>query len=106
MKTHRFNERLEDPNNLFLINDFARIREATGLDKDNEPMLRLYRSGPDWFTLQIRTHAPITESGVGKPRNMIADLNLGIEHLELMLEYAKGQLPKPVQKEREKEKVR
>ena len=92
-RQYRYNERREDPNNLILINDFARIQEVSGLEVNNEPMLRFYRVSPDGFNLQIRTYAPTTPSGVGKPRNMIADISLGIPELELLLAYAREQMP-------------
>jgi len=99
VKKYRYNELEEvkddkgEVSQLFFYNDFAKISEVE-LDRENEPMLRFYKSSPEGFTLQIRTFNGIGAklTSKSKPRNMIANVSIGIEELEKMLEYAKAAL--------------
>lgn len=68
----------------------AEIYEAVGLDKPNENIIRIYRSTPTDFTFQIRTHKPITESRKGKPRDMIATVQLTMEEWKEISRYVNG----------------
>jgi hypothetical protein len=72
-----------------LERQYAETKDLTK-DKDIEGKtfgcLRLYRSSPDYFTLQIRSIGKITNSG--KPRRMVSHVNLTWEQLTSMLAYA------------------
>jgi hypothetical protein len=85
-----------DWNNLFLEKKFAEISEIKDVEKNNENVLRVYRShagqtrDKDRFTFQIRTYKGIGNYGKGKPRNMMANIELTIPEMEAILEYMKN----------------
>lgn len=83
---------------VWIDKQFAEIREAKGLKTPNENGIRIYCTQfPDTWTLQIRTHAPITEYGNnGIKRDMIASVTIGIEELEQMLGQMKSYINAPV----------
>lgn len=94
---HKYNELIEQDDQLFFMNDYAQCYEIQGIyDRDtqtynnNDNSLRVYKSSPDGFTLQIRTFKPINEGQNGKPRNMIAHLSIGINDLRKILAYAEA----------------
>ena len=102
MAKHRFNEmrviQSEEPGykgeitELHFINDFAKIQEIKGLEKDNEPMLRVWGGCATGLTLQVRTFAPTTPTlsrKPGKPKNMMATVSIGMKDLEAIMLYAR-----------------
>lgn len=77
---------------LIIKKDCAECYEVKEKETPNDNCLRFWCCQfPNIFKLQIRTHKAINNSyNTGKPRNMIAHVNLSIEELEQMLEYAKN----------------
>jgi len=83
---------------LFINKPYARIYEIeTIYDHQtrehfiNKNIVRIYCSqAPDVFTFQIRTHKPITDTGKGKDRNMIASMSLTITEVEEILKHMKS----------------
>ncbi len=72
--------------------EWARIWEAKNMGQDNENCIRIYMTqSPDVFAFQIRTFKPITErfGRAGKPRNMIAHVDLTLTEMEQILDYMK-----------------
>jgi len=68
---------------IFIDYKSAEIREVKGLAKPNRNGLRVFcRQFPNVWTLQVRTHKPITEYGTGKARNMIAHVDITLEELK------------------------
>lgn len=78
---------------LIIEYEYAECYEVKNLAKNNTNCLRVYCCQfPNTFRFQIRTYKPITEyGGKGKPRNMIAHLNLNIEQVEKILAYMKAE---------------
>jgi len=80
---------------LWFDKQWAENYEVKDLDKDNENILRVYRSGPESWTFQVRTYKPIVNryrrSGV-KPRNMIAHVTLSVAEVEEILAYMKERI--------------
>jgi len=66
---------------------FAEIRELHYYaDTPNKNELRIYCSqSPNTWTIQVRTHKPITYGRTGKPRDMIAHCTVTIAELEEIL---------------------
>ncbi len=84
---------MENTNNQILTDKpYATIYEIKDKDIDQINQLRVYRSSPDGFTFQIRTHKGIGEYGKGKPRKMIANVDLTIEEIENILKYMKSEI--------------
>jgi hypothetical protein len=73
---------------------FATIQEVKELSKDNENIVRVYCNQRDTmagksssYNIQIRTFKPITDSGKGQPRNMIANVSLTRHQVRDLLEW-------------------
>jgi len=78
---------------LHIAKNYAEIYELKDAEADNENMIRLCRSDPSNFQLQIRTLGPINGPyKPGKPRNMLASVSVSLAELESMVEYAKASL--------------
>ena len=55
---------------------------------ETENKIRVYcKQFPDYFEFQIRTNGPITESGKGKDRRMLASVGISIEEMKSILKY-------------------
>ena len=88
-------ERMKD---LMAKKDDATIKEFKTSEDTNDNCIRIYcTQAPDVFNFQIRTFKPITDfwggGRKGKPRNMIATVELSIAELEEILEYCKSVYP-------------
>lgn len=82
---------------LFIPKPHAEIYEVKRLKQPNEETVRVYcvqRGGggiPSRFALQIRTHKPINgPSGSGKPRDMVAHVEVFAGEVRQILAYMEG----------------
>src|SRR6267142_515837 len=67
--------------------EWARIEEVKRLEKNNEPMLRVYRNAPESLNIQIRTFDGIGEWNKGAKRNMIATVPISYKTVEALIAY-------------------
>jgi len=72
------------------IEDISDPKDVTQPFRPHPNCLRFYKSSPDLFTLQIRTHKPIRDSKKAKPRRMIATARLTLDELRDLLAYAEA----------------
>ena len=69
-------------NELWIPDEYVEIQELKKRDVPNENGLRIYcRQFPEVYRVQIRTHKSITGHNPGKPRDMIAGIDLTREQL-------------------------
>lgn len=67
--------------------EIQEVGRALSEQMTNDNVLRIYCTMfPRVYMLQIRTHKPITGNRKGKPRNMIAHLQVTIEEMEYILQ--------------------
>ena len=73
---------------LWIPDEYAEIEELKNRNDPNENGLRVYcRQFPEVFRVQIRTHKSITGYNSGKPRDMIAGIDLTREQLRQICSF-------------------
>lgn len=71
--------------------EYATITDVKWLEGDKDNCIRVYcTQSPDLFNFQVRTFKGIGERNPGKPRHMIATVNLSISEVEEILAYMKS----------------
>lgn len=82
-------------NDQFILEcEWARIEEVKRLQKNNEPMLRIYQNAPASLNIQIRTFDGIGDFHRGVKRNMIATIPIGPENAKAMIRYLQETIAK------------
>ena len=80
-------------NDLWIKKQFAEIKQVGKEEQEN--CIRLYCSQfPNGFTLQIRTFKPIDEYQKGVKRPMMASVNITLQELKQLVEYAEKEKSK------------
>ena len=76
---------------LWIPDKYVEIEELKQRKEPNKNGLRVYcRQFPEMFRIQIRTHKSITGHNSGKPRDMIAGIDLSREQLHQICNFADG----------------
>ena len=76
---------------LWIPNEYAEVEELKQRKTPNRNGLRVYcRQFPEMFHIQIRTHKSITGHNSGKPRDMIAGIDLTREQLHQICAFVDG----------------
>jgi hypothetical protein len=74
--------------------EWANIEEVRKLEKNNEPMLRVYRNAPESLKIQIRTYDGIGEWHKGVKRNMIATIPVSFTNAKALIAYLQESIAK------------
>ena len=67
---------------------YATVKEVRLQATRNQNEIRMYHDSPGTIALQVRVYKPITNSGQGAPRNMVAHVRLTQDDIRALFQYA------------------
>lgn len=79
---------MDDTKEVNISKPFAEISRVDDLGREIQNRVRLYKSAPWTYTLQIRVFGKLNRYGKAKKRNMIASVHVTREELEQLAAYA------------------